>query len=220
MLQKVERPYQFQISQVIGFELILLTLLPLTHQLAHITRFEALTGKGGGWFGWALSEPLLAFLGPILTGLFYLMLMLFGVSLLFQINIDDIQDGLEQLSENLNQWAQQIAPQGETAVSPHPQDYPVAQDEEPELDTPAIPLVDEPEKSVSSTYRSKKLPPLSLLGTSTISGISDAEIEAKKEKIEQTLADFGLPAEVTQVKKRASRHPVWCLTGLYRTSWP
>ncbi len=201
MLQKVERPYQFQISQVIGFELILLTLLPLTHQLTHITRFEALTGKGGGWFGWALSEPLLAFLGPFLTGLFYLMLTLFGISLLFQINIDDIQDGLEQLSENLSQWAQQIAPQMDTAVSPHPQDYPVAQDEEPELDTPAIPLVDEPEKSVSSTYRSKKLPPLSLLGTSTISGISDAEIEAKKEKIEQTLADFGLPAEVTQVKK-------------------
>ena len=78
-LRQVERPYEIHVAQVIGFELVLLTLLPLTYQLSGTTLPEAHVGKGGGLVGWALSEPLLDFFGAFLTNGFYLLLLAYGV---------------------------------------------------------------------------------------------------------------------------------------------
>ena len=69
-LRQVERPYHIRVAQVIGFELVLLTLLPLSYQLSGATLPEAHLGKGGGLVGWALSVPLLDFFGCLLTNSF------------------------------------------------------------------------------------------------------------------------------------------------------
>ena len=203
MLEKVKRPYHIEPSQIIGFEIMLLAALPLTYQITNSTRLDTYEGRGGGLIGWALSQPLMDFLGPLLTGLLFVGLLTWGLMLTLRITIDDVQTGLLALSEQLQKWAVDIAPEKPTQ-QPTPQYIP----EEVELveDTveeivPAIDIDAAPETSSSSTYRSKKLPPLDMLEESTITGISDEEVDAKKQIIEETLADFGLPAKVTQVKR-------------------
>ncbi len=222
MLNKVKRPYQISTAQIVGFELILLTLLPLTYQLTGATRLTVLDGRGGGLFGWALSEPLMGFFGPVLSTIFYGSLLMWGIALLLNVTIDDVQTGLSTLSESLRQWAQEIAPKTaalkETAVD----SAPLSQTESlvEEVAIPTFPLVDKIETAPKSTRRSKKLPPFSLLEQSKSSGISETEVEAKKQKIEQTLADFGLPAEVTQIKRGPAVTQFGVLPGYIERTGP
>ncbi|MCA9921860.1 MAG: DUF87 domain-containing protein, partial [Anaerolineales bacterium] len=205
MLSKVERPYHIEPTQIVGIELMILTALPLTYQVTNATRLDIYAGRGGGLFGWALSQPLLDFLGPLLTGLLFVGLFSWGLALAFRITLDDMQIGLLALSERLQQWAQQIAPEP-TANKQSPtsvyDETPTQEELVPEL-IPAIDIDTEPETAVAATSsrRSPKLPPLNMLDETIITGISDAEIDAKKQIIEETLADFGLPAEVTQIKR-------------------
>ena len=49
--------------------------------------------------------------------------------------------------------------------------------------------------------REEKLPPLELLDEGSLIAMSPDEIDAKKQIIEQTLADFGLPATVTEIRR-------------------
>ncbi len=205
MLHKVKRPYHIEPSQIIGIELMLLTALPLTYQITNATRLDTYAGRGGGLFGWALSQPLIDFLGPLLTGLLFVGFFAWGLTLALHITMDDVQVGLLGLSERLRQWAIAIAPDATIppaapridveGVSPP---IPVPEEAVPAFD---IDLMPETAVSNSSAYRSKKLPPLDLLEESGITGISDEEIDAKKQIIEDTLADFGLPAQVTQIKR-------------------
>lgn len=200
-LRRIERPYRVTVSQVIGFELLLLTALPLSYQLGRTTLVEAHTGRGGGLVGWALSEPLIAFFGPVLTGLFYLILFSWGIALIFHITLRDVQQGLLRASAALRHWSQAIAPP-ETAADA-PIDVTGRADRAAPANTAvpeAIPLV-APEEDTVTLRRSKKLPPLRILEEGAVSGISADEIARKKQIIEQTLADFGLPAEVVQVQR-------------------
>ena len=77
-LTKIERPYRITPSQIIGFELILLTALPLSHQLTQSTLPDAHLGRGGGLVGWALATPLLDFFGPLITDILYGLILLWG----------------------------------------------------------------------------------------------------------------------------------------------
>ncbi|MCZ7672973.1 MAG: DNA translocase FtsK 4TM domain-containing protein [Chloroflexi bacterium] len=87
-LRRVKRPLStyMHTPQIIGVELILLTLLPLSHILTGTTQADAYLGLGGGLVGWALSEPLLDLFGPFLTWLLYLALLLWGLALVFRFN--------------------------------------------------------------------------------------------------------------------------------------
>ncbi|HEX6385626.1 MAG TPA: DNA translocase FtsK 4TM domain-containing protein [Anaerolineae bacterium] len=204
-LRKIGRPYHIRPAQVIGFELILLTALPLSHQFTGADLTEAYRGIGGGLVGWALSEPLLEFFGPLLTGLLYCCLLALGVILLIGLEWDDVLHGLNTLSVRLNQWAQQIAPdeaaghrRNGAAHRPHAVPSPPANGAHGEF------LVeDNSQKRPQSRprRRHKHLPPITLLEEDTLSTLTDDEIAAKKQTIEQTLSHFGLPAEVTQIQR-------------------
>ena len=109
-LRKVERPYAIRPAQVIGVELILLTALALSHQWLGADLIAAYEGKGGGLVGWALSEPPIDFLGPILTGLLYLTLFLWGIALLLGLRWHDVHHLLSEVSGELGRWAAKVAP--------------------------------------------------------------------------------------------------------------
>ncbi|MBK8905626.1 MAG: DNA translocase FtsK [Anaerolineaceae bacterium] len=203
-LRQVEKPYQVRVAQVIGFELVLLTLLPLSYQLGNTTLPEAHLGKGGGLVGWALSEPLLDFFGSFLTNGFYLLLLAYGVSLMVGFTWDDFLAGLNNLSVRLRQLSQELAPPEttpRTAVQPErPTQLPLP--EPPPAPNPdELLIIDDTAVYTDPTKRSKRLPPLTLLEEGADYVLTPEEVDEKKRIIEETLAHFGLPATVTQIQR-------------------
>jgi S-DNA-T family DNA segregation ATPase FtsK/SpoIIIE len=204
-LRQVEKPYQIRTAQVIGFELVLLTLLPLSYQLSGTTQPEVYLGKGGGLVGWALSEPLLDFFGAFLTNGFYLLLLAYGLSLIVGFTWDDFLTGLNNLSIRLRQISQELAPpeaqrvvrQPERAIQLPLPDQPPARNPDDLLIIDDTAVYADP----SSQSRSKRLPPLTLLEEGSDFVLTPEEIDEKKRIIEETLAHFGLPATVTQIQR-------------------
>ncbi|MCB9009517.1 MAG: DNA translocase FtsK [Ardenticatenaceae bacterium] len=201
-LRQVERPYHIRVAQVIGFELVLLTLLPLSYQLSGATLPEAHLGKGGGLVGWALSVPLLDFFGSLLTNSFYLLLLAYGVSLIVGFTWEDFLTGLNNLSLRLRQLSQELAP-----AEPQAQPRPERATQLPLPETPPVRnpdellIIDDTAVYNDPTNRSKRLPPLTLLEEGSDIVLTPEEIDEKKRIIEETLAHFGLPATVTQIQR-------------------
>ena len=218
-LRKVERPYSIRAAQVIGFELILLTALPLSHQITKATLPDVYLGKGGGLFGWALSEPLSEFFGPLLTSVFYLILLAYGVALVLGYGWDDLLRGLNTFSLRLRLWAQRIAPVEAVAVEA---------ELETETETEGRTAVPDELVIINDTAvapepgprRDKRLPPLDLLEKGSAVSMSKDEIDAKKRIIEQTLADFHLPAEVTEIRRGPAVTQFGVLPGYVEKTGP
>jgi S-DNA-T family DNA segregation ATPase FtsK/SpoIIIE len=203
-LRQVEKPYQVRVAQVIGFELVLLTLLPLSYQLGNTTLPQAHLGQGGGLVGWALSEPLLDFFGSFLTNGFYLLLLAYGVSLMAGFTWDDFLAGLNTLSLRLRQLSQQLAPPDaapRTAVPPQRATQLPLPDPPPATSHDELLIIDDTAVYNDATKRSKRLPPLSLLEEGSEYVLTKEEVDEKKRIIEETLAHFGLPATVTQIQR-------------------
>ncbi len=204
-LHKTGRPYHIQTSQVIGFELILLTLLPLSFIVTRSNLRGAHLGHGGGLVGWALSVPLLDFFGPLLTGLFYFCLLVMGVCLITRYRWDDLLSGLNTMSNRLWRLSQDLAPTDPPAraVLPSSPTRPITAVPPPRVNMPPT-VVEEasgPPETAVRLHRDKRLPPITLLEESPMSPLSDEEVAEKKRIIEETLAHFGLPATVTQVQR-------------------
>lgn len=203
-LRKVDKPYRVRPSQVIGFELLLLTALPLSHQFSGTTLAEAHLGKGGGLAGWALADPLLDFLGPWLTGLFYFSVFGWGVALIVGWGWDDLQNSLDSLSLRLQEWSLRLAPQPEAQQGPPPTTPAIqsASGVTRSSDESLIIVDESPDgRKIRARRRDKRLPPLEVLEDGNIRSLTPEEIDSKKRTIEQTLLDFGLPAQVTEVRK-------------------
>ncbi|HUM69707.1 MAG TPA: DNA translocase FtsK 4TM domain-containing protein, partial [Chloroflexota bacterium] len=171
MLRTVGRPYHIRASQVIGFELILLTLLPLSFIFTQSTLPAAYRGQGGGLLGWALSAPLLDFFGPVLTGVFYLCLLIGGVCLVAQVSWNDVLLALNNLSNRLWRLSQELSPPAPPrTVTSRPQATATSASSPVDVPPPQInlrPVVVEEASSQMETaapfHRSKRLPPITLL---------------------------------------------------------
>lgn len=182
-LRRFVARFRPQASQVMGGELILLVLLALTHSFLEAGLPEAFLGQGGGLVGWALSEPLLDFFGPVLTYSCYLFLLGWGVALVRRLGWRDFLQGLRAVSVKLQNWGHQLEATAKPGVfTSHPM-----------VEMPA-------QSATSSTSVNGLLPPLSLLQEGEVVEISAEELEEKKQKIIQTLNEFGLPAEIASVR--------------------
>ncbi len=198
ILRKVERPYHIRPAQIIGLELMLLAALALSHQFSGATLVDAYEGKGGGLIGWALSEPLLEFLGPFLTGFLIFAFLIWGIALLAGLRWHTIHQLLWRISHRSGNWAARVAPperEGRKPQTPAVSVTPAAVQQVPPISHDAQTRAD------ARKHRDRRLPPVTLLGKGTSSSLDDSEIAYKKETIERTLADFGIPAEVTQVRR-------------------
>ncbi len=217
-LRKVERPYHVRPAQVIGLELVLLTALALSHQWTGSTLTDAYQGKGGGLVGWALTEPPIDFLGPFLTGIIYLVLLLWGIALLFGLRWNDVHQTLSGASSRLGNWSNRIAPSKDRSKTPAAKTPPPS---------PAIPaqqtvVFTQPADVTGARHkpRSRRLPSLDLLESGTAIGLNEAEVALKKETIEQSLADFGIPAEVTQIRRGPAVTQYGVLPGYIERTGP
>ncbi len=212
-LRKVKRPLSTRIntSQIVGLELILLALLPISHIITGTTRADANLGLGGGLVGWALSEPLLAFIGPLLTWIFYLTLLLWGLALVTKFSWVNLLEVLNHISIHLRRAGERIAP----LERPTPSQQPVL-----EAETPATAVIPPPRNNQLATdeliiiddsadysqgpgmhRRDKRLPPIDILDESSTAPMSKEEIDEKTRIIEQTLADFHIPAKVIEIQR-------------------
>lgn len=193
-LRPFKRPYQIEPLQVVGFEMMLIALLPLSYIFGGATFAEANSGRTGGLLSWALAAPLLDFFGPLLTILFHISLLLWGFALVVQFSWNDLLTGLRRLAGFLEQWAEQMdGRKGEEKVVTRPRTQPAPEPAPVEAQAVA--------KPVPVSGRDPRLPSLDLLreGITYLSPVE--EIERKKQIIVQTLADFGLPTDITDVRQ-------------------
>lgn len=192
-------------GRIIGLEILVVTLMALSHLIGDYTLSDAFAGRGGGLIGWALSEPLFDFLGPFLLALVYLALLFWAGMLLVGRSGEDLRRGLERLSTSLAEWAERVDPERVDVVGHAdvvewggaPADRP------PAAKSVAAPLVVEPDANDESGPRRRdpRLPVLGLLERGDTSAQSADEIEWKSRRIEETLLDFGLPARVVEVRR-------------------
>ncbi len=90
MIARMTLPVRVKPGQVVGFELIFLIVLAISHLWIGNGLGGALAGEGGGLVGWALSEPIFEFFGPLLTFSLYMVLFITGIALLLRIGLTDV----------------------------------------------------------------------------------------------------------------------------------
>ncbi|MGD8804708.1 MAG: DNA translocase FtsK [Chloroflexota bacterium] len=217
MVARFEGVFRITIGQVIGLELALLTSLILTHSLFGGGLSGALAGRGGGLIGWAISEPLLTFVGPLLTGALILGLALLSLAMILKIRWADIIRWLNRASLRLQLWSNELevdiaqreaylearssAP--ESPVRPQPVMVVGEADLAPEPAKDQLIIIEDAAADAAPKLhrRDRRLPPVTILEEGGSLALAPEEIDLKKEIIEQTLADFGLPATVTEVRR-------------------
>jgi S-DNA-T family DNA segregation ATPase FtsK/SpoIIIE len=222
-LGKVNRPYSVRPAQVIGLEIILLTALALSHLVTGATLNDAYEGLGGGLVGWALAEPPIDILGPVLTSIIYLALLIWGIALLTGLRWHDVQSGLDRTSQKLGQWSARLAPPERPALPerPKPPKVTAAAPQAPAIPQPPVAVVEAaPPQAPKRVRRSSSLPSTKLLEPGSAIGVNEIEVTLKKETIEKALADFGIPAEVTQIRRGPAVTQYGILPGYIERSGP
>ncbi|PID87249.1 MAG: hypothetical protein CSB13_00285 [Chloroflexi bacterium] len=212
-LRKVKRPLSTHIrtSQIVGLELILLALLPISHIITGANRADAYLGLGGGLVGWALSEPLLAFIGAPLTWLFYLACLLWGLALTTKFSWVNLLEALNAISIRLRRTGERLAPLDPPAPAPQPvlkvdtaTPTPIPPPQNNQSPADELIIIDDSADYASEPglrRRNKRLPPVDILDEGRTTPMSKEEIDEKTRIIEQTLADFHIPAKVIEIQR-------------------
>ncbi len=219
----VHRPMTWRWRPVLGFELSLIALLTLTATLITQRSWGLVeSGRGGGLVGWAFYVLLNDALGALITGFVMVLVLLVGLALAFDVTKEDLRLFTQRLVEVVSalRVRQLPAAPGETtaqtsssiAVSPVPR-----RQEAPKPATPAPAPAPEPvvpplqsqaapkaqpasTEPAPATPRDLALPPLTLLKEARRAGTDPEDIRRKSRIIEETLAQFGVPAQVTEVR--------------------
>ncbi|MFW6096556.1 MAG: DNA translocase FtsK [Chloroflexota bacterium] len=208
LLRRVPRPFQIRPAQILGAEMVFLAALPLSHHLVGADLPGAYRGLGGGLAGWALATPVIDFLGPLLTVLLYGALMGWGLLLVAGVSWQRVSDELEGLAQSLQRWSVEMEPpprppraarreESNNAINRRQaaQAQPTIIDQAPRQPQHA---------QLQAGERDPRLPDLELLDHGAVISMTDDEIEQKRHTIEQTLRDFGLRGEVTEIRRGPS----------------
>ena len=213
LLRQFQEGAQPPWDRVLGAELVLLAALGMSH-LALRTEdplAAAREGRGGGLVGWALSRLLAQHLGPLPSWALLLALALAGLHLLTRLSPRDLwaevtgrmRPWLARLDAQLEAWTAAVLRWEE-----RPQEEPV-RPEARAAPSPAPPAPTPPPKvarrpkppSTKPRKRSPDLPPLDLLSPDSPEEFAAADHRLKSRIIEETLASFGIPAEVVEVRQ-------------------
>ncbi|MBN1922426.1 MAG: DNA translocase FtsK [Anaerolineae bacterium] len=216
----VHRPTAWRWRPLLGFELAFFGLLALSHIFVRQFGWDAvLSGQGGGLIGWALSFSFIYYSNILVTVFLMGLLILVGIGLVFDVTLGDLRGLGERMATAWKAYQENRAAEREeakdaaartaekevarraegsllgtgVAVSPTPQRA-VRKPSSPPPSPPVAP-VEEPAKPKLS------LPPLTLLQPARAPSMSQVEIDRKSRIIEQTLAQFGVPARVTEVRQ-------------------
>ena len=215
----VHQPMVWRWRPILGFELTLIGLLTLSHAFLRQRGWQLVeSGRGGGVIGWALCLFFATILGPLITQCLMGLMVALGLALTFDLTLQDFRRIGIHLAELWRAWraARQAQkerraaatltvsdeaatlPQG-VAVSPlsrHKAPQPTPESKA----APAQPTRKKSRPRRPRATSSATLVPLDLLQESQTVGMNPEEITRKRRIIEETLAQFGVPAKVTEVR--------------------
>jgi len=209
----LDRPIAWRWRPVVGLELLFFGLLALTHLLLGRRDPWALlqSGWGGGIVGWALAHILTLYLGPLVAGLLLAAVSLAGMGLALDLTLNDVREWLSRRPSPAP--ARPPAPRPTARPAPPPVSRPSAvpppaPEERPVSAPPPAPTppaaparTGEVPTPVSRPAAQPVLPPLDLLDEGEEIGLPDEEVRRKSRIIVETLAQFGLPVQVVEVRR-------------------
>jgi len=208
-LKSLRRQPEVHWPVVIGWEVAFVALLALLHLFSFPEDPQVLAdaGSGGGWVGWALSHLLITSLGTLVAALLLLAIGGVGLGLALQLSWPQVREGALRLGEALTHRFRalrqrrmtrpesyvptQAMPPGSEGKHPsergrHPEGH-----RHPSLRQRSSPLALLPQV---------ELPPLDLLYDAPSRPFSEAEMQRRARIIEETLASFGVPVKVVDIK--------------------
>jgi len=216
----LDQPVAWRWRPVIGLELVFFSLLALTHLVTG--RFDSWelveSDWSGGIVGWALAYTISLYLGSWTAGLLLLATLLVGLGLTFDLTANDLVGWARRAriprrpAEASPSRPARKSPSGSTPrrarAKPPPAkpdvkgtDRPAPSAVEPRVVPPAA-LEPEPVPfSAVALSGGLKLPSLDILEAAERRGLSDEEVREKSRIIVETLAQFGLPAQVVEVRR-------------------
>ncbi len=187
---------------VFGLEVLFIALLGLSHLVESPEQALQLAeqGGGGGYIGWTISYFLITAVGRSLSLLVVLVAACVGLVLFLNFGWDDLKVVLGAAKARLEDLSSPVehveTPRVSTALK----------EKKPRSRKPAAPPK-LPERIKAAPARGGRkrqdrgLPPLDLLNGGANEPYSDTEIRYKKQVIEETLANFGVPATVVEVNQ-------------------
>ncbi|MCX7854368.1 MAG: DNA translocase FtsK 4TM domain-containing protein [Anaerolineae bacterium] len=213
----LDRPIVWRWRPVVGLELLFFGLLALTHLLlGHRDPWALLqSGWGGGVIGWALAHILSLYLGPLVAGVLLIIFTLLGLGLALDWTLADIRERLGRRraiptparsraarpAQPAARPAPRPAPSAPSAPTPSPAERPAPATAQP-VPAPTAPTRAVPvPPSAPAHLAEPSLPPLDLLDEGEEVGLSDEEVRRKSRIIVETLAQFGLPVQVVEVRR-------------------
>ncbi len=178
--RREEQPGHFPLGPVLAWEGVYFTLLALFAAVGGTSLERAREGLDGGRVGWGLATLLEIVLPRALV------LLLLGVLLVLFVA------AALGIFERLAKWAERVAPEEpQDAPEPLPTTGAAVQPPLPEVDVE--PLLE----AVGPQERNRRLPPLNLLLREVIQRPDQGMIHRTAKRLEDTLAEFGVPARVT-----------------------
>jgi S-DNA-T family DNA segregation ATPase FtsK/SpoIIIE len=212
------------LETVVGASLLFLGGLGLLHFPATDPQAVANSGRGGGYLGWWISGGLIRALGDLGAILVLLTIIAIGFIALFSISLADVTQRLVALGQKLRDWYRQRAVITQDRYVPPPTDtsaparvsFAGARPAAPAQAAPRAPLRPSGVSPTTSPSDGRdllfprvvglsgewQLPPWEeILELSSEQELSQAEIRTRVRIIEETLANFGVPAKVVEVNQ-------------------
>ncbi len=205
--------YNITLSNYIGIVIFVFSLQSILHLKLPLEKSFDLcfSGLGGGMVGYALSYPLMLYLGfwaslIILIGLFFV-----SVLLMFNTSIESLfnsLDGIKNISPNLKKNKEEEEYDDEETEEPNEDEEFEQPTEDPDTTvedvkfSPSRIIDKKTEKKKETTFKSPKIRvdlPLKLLDGKK-SKPTSGDIKVGKEKIRSTLENFKIDVEMDEVK--------------------
>jgi S-DNA-T family DNA segregation ATPase FtsK/SpoIIIE len=216
----LDRAIHWRWRPFVGAELVFFSLVGLTHSLLGRSDPWAWIDRawGGGLVGWALSATLSTYLGWPVTTLILAGLLVVGLGLAFDVTFDDLKRSVRVVQGGVAAYrARRARAQLRKAQSPpeppatriqptrSAERTPGGQETASERKRPSSSASEATRRSGArrrppSRSRGSTLPPLDLLDRSEGPPLTDKQIRRKSRIIKETLAQFGLPVEVVEVR--------------------
>ncbi|MDF1512561.1 MAG: DNA translocase FtsK 4TM domain-containing protein, partial [Anaerolineae bacterium] len=218
------QPTAWRWRPFLGFQLVLLGMQTLTWVLIQQQNWRLVeSGKSGGVVGWALYLFFSGYFGTLITGVLMGLLVIVGLFLAFDTTSKDLQGFGRRLSEVWSAWKMTRGGPGSQYSEPYKTSgiWSTTQATTAQLSegiavspiakhtaTPPEPVISKPPVRKAPPKRSRKkqstsmvsVAPLSLLRQTQTVGMNQNEIQQKSRIIEETLAQFGVPGRVTEVR--------------------
>lgn len=216
------REIHVPLETVFGILLIFLGSLGLLHCFVHDPQTAATNGLGGGYLGWMISGALTNALGYVGAVLALLTTIIIGLIAAFSVSVADAAKHLVALWQRLWDWYRRfrlartekgIPSSGESLPdrlsrlwrkgAPQVREPARTEAKRPSTAPVAKPVTTERDllfPRVVGGMPEWQLPPMEeILDKGTEQELSQAEIRTRARIIEETLANFGVPAKVVEV---------------------